>query len=260
MSGQQQIQLATQHVGAGEFVDPHGLQNRRWGEHPRVDQCAHLDGKLRGVGRRTVPQDVANLGARFDDVVGRQQRRVQHHGVYAPRMPHPEPGRYIAAVGGAVDDGLLDLRVVEHRGEIVDRSVDTDRFRRQVPTGIVVARQTHAAMFHHDHVEAVDRSTAAKSPVQRDRRRSGPARDDQQWMPGLATGAHVVDVEVRAVGPAARMHRPAHSTHSRQAGQPVVRPPTPGAHRHRSHSAPLGCSPNRQRRVRRSARCARHSR
>ena len=54
------------------------------------------------------------------------------------RVAYAEPGGQIGAVGRAVDDRLVDRRVVEYRGHIVDDLVDGQRLGRKVRTSIVV--------------------------------------------------------------------------------------------------------------------------
>jgi hypothetical protein len=54
------------------------------------------------------------------------------------RVAAAEPGRQVGAVGGAVDDGLVDRRVVEDRGNIVDDLLDGQRLGRKIGTSIVV--------------------------------------------------------------------------------------------------------------------------
>jgi hypothetical protein len=145
-------------------------------------------------------------------------------------VAHPEARGDVAAIGGAVDDGVGHLRVVEHRRDVVDGLLDGQRLGRQVGTGVVVTRHPHPAVFDHDHVQALHRRPPAQAAVQRDRGSARPAGDDDQRMFGLSSGAHVVQVEF---GCSLWRHRTPHRPNPGQRGELLVHSTTLFVQRHR---------------------------
>ena len=147
-------------------------------------------------------------------------------------VAHADPRGEIGAVGGAVDDRLVDARVVEYRGDVVDDLVDRQRLRREVGAAIVVPRQADAPMLDHDHVQALGCRATAKAPVQRHGRRARPAGDDDQRMRGLAPGPHVVEIELVVGAVRTASHRPPDGANTGKRCELVVRAPTSGVHGH----------------------------
>ena len=169
--------MAGQHRRSGETVDRRGELSRRGGEHAVVDELSHLRRQFGGLGILAVPQHPAGVIAHGVDVVGRQHRRVENHRVHPIRVAHTESRGEIRAVRGAVDHRLVDLRVVEDRGDVVDGLVDGESLGRQVGAAVVVAGHPDTAVVDHDHVEAPGRRVPAQSAIQRHRRRTRARRE-----------------------------------------------------------------------------------
>jgi hypothetical protein len=86
--------------------------------------------------------------------VCRQHRRIEDHRVHPIRVAHSDTGGQVGAVGGAVDDRLVDPGVVEDRRDVVHGVVDGQRCRPQIVAVVGVAGHSDSAMVNHDDVQA----------------------------------------------------------------------------------------------------------
>ena len=83
-------------------------------------------------------------------------------------MSHAYTGGDVGAVGRAVHDGSAGTRVIEHRDDVIDHLLDSQRLRRQVGAGVVVAGQTDSPVLDHDHVQPDSSGAPSKPLVEQD--------------------------------------------------------------------------------------------
>ena len=218
---EEQVEESVQQIRSPQPVEHGGQLGVGRGHDAVVGQPAHLGRQFGGVrvGRKTVPEQVAQLLPHDLDVVAIEQWRVQDHRRNPARMADPDPGRQVAAVGGAVDDGGRHPGVVEDRGHVVDHLLDRQRLGWQVSTGVVVARHPDPAVLDHDHVEACRGRPAPHPLVLPDRRHPRTTGDDHQRPVAAGAGANVVEIELLG---ARGGQRPTNGADTGHSGQLVV--------------------------------------